>query len=172
MNSVVRIEDRLNDLEKPKLQIKENVTFEPGGALIICGGFEDRATGILDDLIFSKEKDVSVILLVYEPEIKQNKTNEIEKMCRESGYSVKRLLYPRHARFGIGEKILALVEQVPGKIIIDISGMSRLPIIQSIVAFSRASRKFHNLFVGYSEADYYPPDRDQVDQFSISGPSV
>ncbi|NQT59339.1 MAG: hypothetical protein HQ557_10195, partial [Bacteroidetes bacterium] len=130
MSKVLRIDRKLYNLEKPPLVPSDIVGLNKGDILILCAGFEDRSIRVLNDAINSGKSDFSIVLVEYLPNVPENKTNEIMKKCSECGVSVDRLLYDRENPPSIRNKLLDILYPVECRIFVDISGMSKLLIVQ------------------------------------------
>lgn len=148
-------------MSKPQLETVDRFILSPEDWLVVCGGFEDRALAVLENAAANKTP-FNVVLVLYEPRVEQNRAEDIRKICRNGGIRVKELYYNRQEPAGFGN---ALVETLPpsgGRIFIDISGMSRLLIVQVLVALRRCSREFSNCFIAYAEAQDYSPTQEEA----------
>ncbi len=162
MNPVVQTPDEiLAAMPKPQLETVDRISLSPEDWLVVCGGFEDRALAVLENAAANKIP-FNVVLVLYEPFVEENKAEDIRKICRNGGLRIKELSYNRQEPAGFGN---ALVETLPpsgGRIFIDISGMSRLLIVQTLVALKSCSRGFSNCLVAYAEAQDYPPTEEDA----------
>lgn len=167
MPNVLRIDRKLYNLEKPPLVPIKNVAPNKGDILILCAGFEDRVMTALDSAIDSGKIDFSLVLIEYLPRVDENKTEEVENKCKEYGISVQRLLYDRESPSGIGEKLLNIIKPEGGRIFVDISGMSRLLIVQLLATLGNFAFNFSKTTLLYTIAKEYPPNEKEVDDAII-----
>ena len=162
MNPIVQTPNEiLSALPKPQLETIDRLSLAPEDWLIVCGGFEDRALAILRSAAASKTP-FNVVLVLYEPFVAENRADDIRNICRNAGIRVVERSYNRQEPAGFGN---ILVETLPvncGRVFIDISGMSRLLIVQALVALMASPRKFSNCFVAYAQAQDYPPTQDEA----------
>jgi hypothetical protein len=160
-----RPDEEIYDFHNPSLEICKDIPFGNQQVLILCDGFEDRAKFIVQKLL-EKEAlldDFIVIFIKYLPEIKSNDTWEIIASLSKR-IKVKTLVYDRHNPKLIEDKIL---HKIPGKskrIWIDISGMSRLLIVQLLSAFVRKNDLLSKSAILYTEAKDYPPQREEAEE--------
>lgn len=159
---VERIDDKLRSISKPELQCINSVPIQKGDVLILAAGFEDRSLGVLKRIAFSGGSGFTAIILEYIPFLKENKLKEIKDFCQELGVHTHSLTYNRQNPEGIGEQVEALLGDVQGTILVDVSAMSRLLIVQILVSLGKC-RKFPKTAVLYSEACVYPPSQDEVE---------
>ena len=163
MPNVLRVDRKLYSLEKPPLAPINNVGLSKGDILILCAGFEDRVMTALDSAIDLEGINFSLVLIEYLPHVDENKTNEIMKKCSECGISVDRLLYDRENPPSIRNKLLDILHQVECRIFVDISGMSRLLIVQILNVLGNPPFNFSRSTILYSMAQEYPPSENEVD---------
>ncbi|MGH2647338.1 MAG: hypothetical protein ACRDE8_07215, partial [Ginsengibacter sp.] len=147
----------------PKLELMGNISLNSSeDFLILCAGFEDRSVEILKKLISNGSSDFNILLIKYLPELSQNKFDEIQSLSKQANIRIHQLVYDRERPLGIGEDALKIVENSTGKILIDISAMSRLLVVQIIVALLKAKIKAIQWFILYTEANQYPPTEEEV----------
>ncbi len=118
--------------------------------------------GCLKKALDSKSNNFKTIIIEYLPFIPQNKLQEIEALCVCAGSKIEKEIYDRENPAGFGESILGHLENITGRIFIDLSGMSRLLIVQLIVSLSSRPILFQKAVLLYCEADKYPPSEDAV----------
>ena len=128
--------------------------------MVVCAGFEDRAVEALKRICASGKTDISIGVINYLPPYKENKTEEILNLAGESNFHVEKFVYNRQDPAGIGEKLCEFAKSF-NRIFIDISGMSRLLIVQALVALIPEKRP---ITIIYSEAENYPPSREEFDK--------
>lgn len=162
MDRIQRIDDKLRDIKKPELEVFNSISILHNDVLILCAGFEDRALAVLKQQTMSGNADFTVLVIQYRPYIEENKYTEIKELCYKSELNLLELTYDRQNPAGICDKIISLLNDVDGKIYIDISAMSRLLIVQIIVSLYRSSHGFENVVILYTEAYEYPPEEEEV----------
>jgi len=162
MNPAIQTPDEiLAAIPKPQLETVKRFTLSPEDWLVICAGFEDRALAVLDSAAADKTP-FNVVLVLYEPFVAQNRTKDIQKICRNRGIKVVQLSYNRQEPAGFGNTLAETLPVSGGRVFIDVSGMSRLLIVQALVALKKSPRKFSNCFVAYAEAQDYPPTQEEA----------
>ena len=162
---VTRADERLARVEWGRPRLLDGNAIGDGGALVLCGGFEDRAVGVLPSFAAVAE-DLTVVMVRYRPEYPENRDEDILKWAEHSGGSVRECIYDRRAPAGGGE---AVVSELGGidHVYVDVSGMSRLLIVQIIVALVQAGRRFT---VVYAEAaQHFPTEAEFEDEVGNSG---
>jgi hypothetical protein len=163
MLRVVRPDERLAALTKPAIQPTVRFQLQPGDCLVVCAGFENRATGLLRNVISASES-FAVILIDYLPFILENELGEIRRLCDTAGREVNEITYDRQDPTGFGSRLLEAIAGVRGRIILDVSAMSRLLIVQCLVALYQRESGLNNCVVAYTEAATYPPTQEEVEQ--------
>ncbi len=157
----LRIDEYLTAIKWPKLKKTRLPAIEKDDCLLLCGGFEDRATEALRRLCAAEKDEFAVGLIEYLPTYEQNKTEEIRRIARRSNLRVKEFTYDRQNPANMGNVIKDFAHDFD-HIFIDISGMSRLLIVQTLVALLLASNR--PITVIYSEAEDYPPSEDEFER--------
>lgn len=163
MEKALRIDRKLYLLDKPSLRLAHTFGFREGDVVICCAGFEDRALSVLDTSISSGERDFLLVAISYLPFVSQNRTEEAKRKCDLNGILMRNLIYDRENPSGIGDKVLELTDGTKGRIFIDISGMSRLLIVQILTALGGRTSEFSNTTILYTMAQDYPPRETEVD---------
>ncbi len=164
MGTILKAEEKLLAFEKPVL--RPVTTFEKTDVdtLVLCAGFEDRATVALEEIL-KERRPPSVILIDYRPEVPENKTTELVGICKKFGVEPHLLLYARDDRAYAGERIIEKIAEIAnGRVLIDVSAMSRLLIVQIVVALSLRGTGFLNTSIAYVEAWGYPPSESEVEK--------
>ncbi len=164
MTRIERIDNLIDKMIKPPLMQLSKFQADRRDCLIVCAGFEDRAMEVLKRLVEAGSTRFLLIVVSYLPPIETNRFDEIEKICKENGIKMISLVYDRQDPSGTGDRILSILADIGGRIMIDISAMSRLLITQTIVALGSSKRRFRQTDIIYSEAGGYPPSKEQVDQ--------
>lgn len=163
MLKVLRIDRKLDKLDKPSLLPTDTVPVNKDDTLIVCAGFEDRAIKALDSAIESGKSGFSLVIIEYLPKVRENKIGEIMNKCKEFGISFNRLRYDRANPSGFGDKLLSILEPDSGRIFVDISGMSRLLIVQILSVLGQPPFDFSKVSLLYTVALEYPPSEKKVD---------
>jgi len=156
--SVQTPDERLATLTKPSLETVTRFVLLPEDWLVICAGFEDRASAVLQNAA-SSQTPFNVLLVHYEPVIQENKLKELLDISRRAGIRVTEVTYNRQEPAGFGSTIVETMSACQGRIFVDVSAMSRLLIVQVLVGLGTRSNGFANCFVAYAEASDYPPTR-------------
>lgn len=152
----------LASLRKPELQTVEAFTFSSEDYLILCAGFEDRVLAALRSAV-SNGAHFRVLLILYDPFFPENKANEIREICQTANLPVTELTYNRQEPAEFGSFLIGILTTHSGNIFMDISGMSRLLIVQLLVALRKRPEGFANCFIAYVEAQYYPPNKQEAE---------
>ena len=129
-------------------------------------GFENRALAGLE-LACATSQNFNVVLIRYLPEIEHNREAESLDLCKEQGLDYVEFVYDREHPSGMGTSVEEHVSNF-SRVFIDISGMSRLLIVQIIVALIESGKRFHIL---YAEAGIYPPLEEEYEETNDSSPS-
>ena len=161
MNLTVQTPDEwLVALAKPDFETVTHYVMAPDDWLIICAGFEDRALAVLQNAV-SMQRPFNVLLVHYAPHFQENKSNIIQKIILDAGINISEVTYDRQEPAGFGSTMLEKLSVCRGRIFVDVSAMSRLLIVQVLVALGKRSAGFVNSFVAYAEAmDYSPNQRE------------
>lgn len=162
MNKEIRVDKLLRSFSKPSLNSIEQVELHQDDVFILCAGFEDRVLGCLQKALDSKSSVLKTIIVEYSPLNPDNKLNGIEALCDSAGWKRKKETYDRENPAGFGENILRHLDNSVGRIFIDLSGMSRLLIVQLIVSLSVKPILFQKVVLLYCEAAQYPPSQEEV----------
>lgn len=161
MQRVLRIDERLATLVKPPMEPFRVVSMAVGDVLVVCAGFEERAIGILRAAT-QQDSGFKVLIIEYLPPYSDNRIDEILRICQESKLEYERLIYDRKNPAGFGETLVQRFSDMEQRVFLDISGMSRLLIVQTLVALRISGRNLEQCFIVYSEAKIYPPTQEDV----------
>jgi hypothetical protein len=157
-----RIDRRLKEVSWPELEKVDSIHFQEGDVLLVCGGFEDRVMTVLNKAI---ETDVSALTVVdfeYYPSVEGNQHHQINKICEGVGWTHKQIQYDRCNPAGIFETVVQNIPADSKRIFVDISGMSRLLIMQLVVgALQRL--ELNDISILYTEAESYPPSQTEAE---------
>ena len=160
---VLRTDEQLCLISWPSLQRNPNLHLNKDDVLILCAGFEERSTHFLRQTISLRKGDFKTIIIEYEPTYEENRLGEINQLVADDGLLSTHLVYNRCDPAGMGERIVNELINEDKNIYVDISGMSRLLIVQLLVALKHRSKSYHNISVLYAEADNYSPSQEEVD---------
>ncbi len=164
MNLIVQTPDeRLAALTKPILEPVTQFKLTADDWLVVCAGFEDRALGVLQNAV-SGGDSFNVLIVDYRPFVPENKLNTIRTICENAHLDVIEMFYNREEPAGFGAALIEKLSFVTGRIFVDISTMSRLLIVQTLVALGRRSTGFEGCLVAYAEAKKYPPTREEAEK--------
>ncbi|MDE2889511.1 MAG: hypothetical protein OXR72_14985 [Gemmatimonadota bacterium] len=105
-------------------------------------------------------------MISYLPSQIQNRNKELHQLSQTSGLNVNEFVYDRENPMGIGEELRDFSQEFD-RVLVDISGMSRLLIVQTLVALIRG--RVRSISILYSEAREYPPSKDRFDRDSQDG---
>ena len=157
---VERIDEKLSSVSWPEINVTDNKNPGEGDLVVLCGGFEERATAYLVELRRSGAVGYSVTIIDYLPKYPENRTANLRSVALETITSVETVVYDRGNPSGIAD---SFIENLSGStnVFLDISAMSRLLIIQLITGFIR-SKNVCRLQIVYAEAETYPPKRADV----------
>ena len=151
----------LASVRKPTLQNADTLSLDSDDCLVMCAGFEDRATAAVLRSI-TTSRPYNLLLIGYVPKMQQNKDEKVRKICRAHGIKVAHLAYNRKDPSGFGNLLSYHLLSRKGRVFVDISGMSRLLIVQTLVAIGSLEGGLSSCFVIYSEAKVYPPSQRQM----------
>src|SRR5262249_28526093 len=169
---LLRADERLANVQWPDLQRITAPHIGSDDCLLVCGGFEERAVEALHRTCASGRSGFALGLVTYRPIYPQNRTDELRNIGREAHLRITEFVYDRENPAGIGEAFKHFTRDF-AHVFVDISGMSRLLIVQTLVALLAES---HNpaVTIIYGEAKEYPPTRTKFaqDRQSIDGESV
>jgi hypothetical protein len=137
-------------------------TLSPDDWLVICAGFEDRALAVLKSAVSTGTR-FSVVLILYLPFVPENKADEIRKLCQAARIPISELTYNRQEPAGFGNILVKFLSECRGRVFLDISGMSRILIVQVLVALRQLPKGFAKCLVAYVEAEHYPPSKKEAE---------
>lgn len=160
---LVRLDEVLLTSSKPALVQFDRCTLEEGDVLVMCAGFEDRAIEALSKLE-GNNKGFDAVLIEYRPEMTGNKSQAISAALHSQGARLISTIYDRENPAGFGSKFLDLARVATGKLVIDISAMSRLLVVQLLVAIKQEPKLLQKTIILYTEAGSYPPSKGEVEQ--------
>lgn len=165
---VRRVDDWLRQLKKPELQVVEAPRLAPGDVLVVCAGFEDRAIESLVRAARAGCHGFRVLSIGYLPAILENQASKVTDLCAAIGAHVESVPFDRESPAGAAERVLARVGN-DERLHVDVSGMSRLLIVQLVAAIVRGAYASRSEIL-YCTAHDYPPERKEVEA-SLSEPA-
>jgi hypothetical protein len=161
----------LRQFDKPQLSVHQSVKVDVDDAVIVCAGFEERAVEIAAHRVDGLCGHALVV--EYLPETMGNRLAELTAILRSRSRRLSTVVYDRREPSGAGEAIISEINDSAGRIYLDISGMSRLLIVQILAAIARHPATLARLVILYAEAEHYPPDQatvaEQIRRINTSG---
>ena len=157
-----RIDRVLYAANWPKQNKFENIEFRTGDTLLVCGGFEDRAMAILNMAAASKCSGLTVLNFEYLPIVESNHFTQISNLCEDVGWKHIHIEYDRCNPAGIFETVSKNFPVDVVRIYLDISGMSRLLVVQLVVGLLQQNKNNIELSILYTEAISYPPSKSEA----------
>ncbi|MCY3852179.1 MAG: hypothetical protein OXG03_01165 [Gammaproteobacteria bacterium] len=156
LEDLLRKDERLSSVDWPELEPIDNIALGPADCIVVGMGFEERALVGLKRAC-EASKHFHTVLIRYLPKIEENQETTCLEFCRENNLNFEEFEYDREYPSGMG---LTLANNILNfeKIFLDVSGMSRLLIVQIIVELMKRKKKFHIL---YTEAENYPPSEQE-----------
>jgi hypothetical protein len=157
---VARLDEQLGRVSGPPLEVVTNILFGADDLVVVCAGFEDRAVEVLKRAVAGGSRDFRVICIEYLPANAGNRAPEVLELCRLAGARLEIFHYDRENPAGAGDQLLDRVQG--NRLHMDVSGMSRLLIIQVVTEAVRA-HMLDRATLWYTEALEYPPTPAEVD---------
>lgn len=155
---VLRTDERLAAIAWPRPVEMPEPSIGSEECLVVCGGFEDRAVGTLSRVCQHAKGRFSLAIVEYLPMQKANRVDQMRRIAKDAGISTEKFRYDRQNPAGMGEEIGEYSLRF-ARVNVDISGMSRLLIVQIVVALIR--RRCKNVSILYSQAQLYAPSQDE-----------
>ena len=158
---VLRVDEWLRQLPHPELKVTTAPKLGSDDILLTCAGFEDRAIEVLRRAVSAGCRGFRVLCIEYLPELSANRGEEIAELCAQAQGTLESLTFDREHPAGAAKRILA---RVPDSLClhVDLSGMSRILIVQLVAALVRSDRTTRSEVL-YCSANVYPPHREQVE---------
>ena len=144
----------------PELEVISCPNAEGNSCMVMCAGFEDRSLVNLRRMKESGVTGVDLIVVEYLPRYEQNQIGNVEELARYAMCNTQKLVYDREDPAGFGRDLRRVCSQYT-RVVVDISAMSRLLIVQTLVSILSESEA--EVSVLYAEAEIYPPSRDTVE---------
>lgn len=149
--------EALKSLPLYELSSVEAVRLDKHDVLVLTAGFEERATEVARRVQTVPSK--RVIAIRYLPELASNSDAEIASLGIRCGVVPKELVYDRQNPAGIADQLIALLDPNE-KVVVDVSGMSRLLICQLVCSIMSEPSLCNGSRLLYTEANEYPPSRE------------
>jgi len=162
-NKVLRIDEKLRGFVKPYIEKISAIEIPDDCLFITCAGFEDRSVEALKHISAINKKQLHVIIFDYLPFYKQNRLDEMVRICKRDDLTFDKIIYDRENPAEVYDDLNKVLKNKIKKIYIDISGMSRLLIIQLLVYCYTGKRSIASISIIYTEANEYPPAKELVD---------
>ena len=161
--TVLRLDERLNNMDWPSVRAINVPSIGREDCLLMCAGFEDCAVETIRRISeVLQEAEFSLGVINYLPEQKENKTEELNSIIRNVNFhTVQNFIYDREKPSGIGEDLWCFLRSF-SRIFVDISGMSRLLIVQVLVALIRKTNL--PISIVYGEPEEYLPSQIEFEQ--------
>ena len=163
-----RMDELLADREWPGLARVDGVAVSGHDAVVVCAGFEDRATTVLDMMVRGGNRRFRVVVVEYAPHYEENRRAAVAEICRRGELRVTWVRYDRCAPAEVGESIEASIGDAD-RVFVDVSAMSRMLIVQLVVAFGRRRAGLAGIEILYTEARDYPPSEREYEEDRMGG---
>ena len=157
-DAVLRPDERLGQINWPDMREINSPEIGTNDCLLVCAGFEDRSVEVLKRIQDEGKTGFSIGVIHYLPEYQENRVKEVRTISKHAGLSLTEFVYDRENPSGIGEELRDFTNTA-SRVFLDISGMSRLLIVQALVALIGNQR--HEVSVIYGEAEDYPPSKEE-----------
>lgn len=165
MRGVVRrLDEELGLMPWPEVEPVEDIVIGPADCLVTAMGFEDRAVAGIERAC-EGSRGFHVGLVRYLPEMEENRDRQFLEVSRAHGLHVRQFTYDRKRPAGMGLEVADYAASFD-KVYVDISGMSRLLIVQTLVALIERGKECE---IVYSEAEVYPPLEREYDEAHVPG---
>ena len=155
---LLRTDERLGAVAWPSPVATPEPSLGSNECLVVCAGFEERAVGALSRVCKYTSGGGSLAIVEYLPRQDANRTDEVRRIAREAGITTIDFQYDRENPGGMGDIIADYAADFE-RINVDISGMSRLLIVQIVVALIRM--RCQNVTILYAQAERYAPSREE-----------
>lgn len=160
-NPLLRPDEKLSNVAWPNLQEIEFPSVGTGDCLLVCAGFEDRAIETLRRTCEAGKTGFSLGIVTYLPDYQENRISELRTISKKAALQTTDFVYDRAKPTGMGEALQRFTQKLD-RVFIDISGMSRLLIVQTLVAL--ISEENGQISIIYGEAEEYPPSKETFEQ--------
>lgn len=158
---VMTPDEKLAAIAKPRLTPASRLGYSREDTLIVCAGFEDRALASVR--FIQPGNECRLIVVEYSPFMRNNRKAEIVDWFQSAtGLGAEILGYDRENPEGFGLLLAEAVADRRGRVYVDVSAMSRLLIVQSLVALGSRPEGFRGCSVVYCQAELYPPTQAEA----------
>lgn len=158
---LLRPDEKLRKVVWPSLQKIEFPSVGIDDCLLVCAGFEDRAIETLRRTCEAGRTRFSLGLVSYHPNYQNNRIKALRTISEKAALQTTDFVYDRTNPAGMGEELQRFTRQ-SNRVFIDISGMSRLLIVQTLVALISVQSQPTTII--YGAAEQYPPSQDEFKQ--------
>ena len=157
----LRADERMAKLVWPDLQETFAPDLHRDDCLLVCAGFEERCLGSLKRAGDAGKHGFTTGIVRYLPHYPQNRIQEIRLLAKRLSSDQYEFTYDRENPAGIGSVICNFSYNF-SRIFVDISGMSRLLIVQILQELVVLNEPEITLI--YGEAVTYPPTEELVNK--------
>ena len=154
-----RTDERIAAIEWP-IAVSAREVLTSTDALLTCAGFEDRALAFLTGVVDRGSRGFRGVGVDYRPVVAENRLADLRDLAAGANAELTLITYDRQEAESSADILAGAVNA--RRIFIDISGMSRLLIVQLVAAGVR-SRLLGRMSLIYTEALVYPPTQAEVD---------
>jgi len=159
--SIKTPDEKLAALIKPPLVRSTRLQFARDDTLVVCAGFEDRGLAALK--MMDRDNSCRLLAINYVPFERKNRVTEIAEYYQQvTGLSPEFIVYDRENPAGFGAEFVEILGNRQGRMYVDVSAMSRLLIVQIIVALGIRNGGLSNCSIVYTEAAEYPPSQEEA----------
>ncbi len=155
---LLRKDEELASFDWPTVESVDELLLGSKDCFVAGIGFEDRALAGLH-LACEVSNQFGVVGLHYLPEVEENREAEFSEVCRANRLEVENFTYDRENPSGIGLTVGEHTSRFE-RVYLDISGMSRLLIVQLL---AELIRRRNTVCLIYTEAEVYPPLEHEFD---------
>ena len=169
---MLRADEKLREIEWPPPRAVVATSVGAQDCVIACAGFEERSVALLTSLVEKGTRGFALAIVRYLPSYRENRLDEIRNLARMAEASVREYTYDRRDPSGMGEQLYEFARH-SRKIFVDLSGMSRLLIVQTLVAMMNERRDTaRRVVLLYGEAENYDPPRREFELLHEAGASA
>ena len=156
-----RSDELLAEIVWPALTRVDDIGIGDKDCVVVCAGFEDRAVGTVRRICSKGSGGFVLYMVTYLPEQVQNRVGEMQEIADSSGIETVEISYDRREPLDV-TATMKRIAHAHSRVFVDVSGMSRLLIVQCVVALLGAGCR--SLSILYGEADQYVPTRLQFER--------
>ena len=167
-HELLRPDEKLGKIDWPNLQEINFPSVETGDCLLVCAGFEYRATEALRRICKAGKTNFSLGIVEYRPSYPENRIKRLRTIGKKADLRIDEFVYDREKPSGMGEQLRSFAQgQKFDRVFIDISGMSRLLIVQTLVAL--IGSPVRTISIIYGEPREYKPSKGELEQDNQDG---